>query len=187
MRSSKDFAEQFVVWNFGDAKEESAAYSTGDRSKVAKVSKKAQSERLLFTDLASLKKDDAILHRMRFPCLGSVSAARTMHSLPLCEVFGIKFFVHPPPQPSPTNPLVVPAWLVGVTNKVECATVKESTHIIKCVPRYDLRGRAKLRLELIVCFVFFLEMNSKLKTRIACNQQSCIQGYWQNLCATQCF
>ena len=135
MRSSKDFAEQFVVWNFGDAKEESAAYSTGDRSKVGRVTKKVQSERLLFQDLTSLKKDEDKLHRMHFDCLGSVSAARTMHSLPLGEVFGINFFVHPPPQPSPTNPLVVPAWLVGTTNKVECATVKESTHIITCVPR----------------------------------------------------
>ena len=120
------------MWNFGGPKEEDQAFSSGDRGKVAKVNKKLQAERRMITRIEEMK-NELVFNGFKLHFLGRVTTTRTTNSILLCKVFDLEFYVAAVPVPSPTNPFVVPAWLAGPTQKVEQATVWETTDVLACV------------------------------------------------------
>ncbi|CAK8990656.1 unnamed protein product [Durusdinium trenchii] len=129
-----DSSAERIKWNFGDADEESKAFSSGNAQQVAKVAKKVQSQRLML-QVKDLKNNEALQRSLEFPFLGSVSTVRTAHSIPLCKVFDVPFFMNAPPNPSPTSPVVIPAWLVGTTNKKDKATLVENQVVCQLATR----------------------------------------------------
>ena len=129
---SKAKSDGRIVWNFGDSKEEDQAFSSGDRGKVAKVNKKLQAERLMITRIEEMK-DDSVFNEFKLHFLGRVTTSRTTNSILLCKLFDLEFYVTAVPAPSPTNPLVVPAWLAGSTPKMDQSTVWETTEVLVCV------------------------------------------------------
>lgn len=144
-------AEKYVIWNFGDAEEEAAAIATGSKTKVTKIAKKLDGQRLLYHKLKELvgviegNGPDFIA----FPFLGHVSSVATTNSLCLGSILGVKFHIHPAANPSPSNPLVLAAWLPGTTNKpteasVDITPVKISLVTLLIVWSLDFTGMVTL-------------------------------------------
>lgn len=124
-----------VVWNFGDADEEAQAFSTGNSSKVAKVAKKVQAQRLSMTDTAWKGKDASIV-TITLPFIGHVSSVKSNPAAyEICKLFGCTFYMNPMPAPTPASPVVVPAWLASTTNKAGVATMMERFETIACATR----------------------------------------------------
>ena len=136
-----DAAAPFVDWNFGDAEEEAAAISSGNRHKVQKVATKVQKERLLISDPKKLDNDKncivpgkALLDNIQMPFLGTVSTLRARGGLKIGELFGMPWFVNPPPAVSPASRTIIPAWLVGVTHKPDQGIVGVEKRVVTAVP-----------------------------------------------------
>ena len=114
------------MWNFGDATEESAALATGDRLKVASLSKKV--ERLWLKDASKIENTGPFL-----PFLGQVSRMKASQGLRVCEIFCLPFYLNAPPSVTPSSSTIIPAWLVGTTNKAKNATVLEVAEKLNAV------------------------------------------------------
>lgn len=128
-----------VEWNFGDADEEATAFSSGNASRIAKVAKKVQSQRLLLVNFKEVAGNAQFMSTsFLFPFLGHVSIIKAANGFEICKCFGLTFYMNPVPAPSPTSPVVIPAWLVGTTNKAGVATMMEKKHPMQCVTQQDL-------------------------------------------------
>lgn len=122
---------EHVEWNFGDADEEAEAFSSGQSSKVAKITRKMQSERLNLVNFKHMSREQR--HDLLFPFLGHVSTVKAPSSPLICNMFGCDFYIHAPPSLSPTTSIVLPAWLAGTTTKAAQATMFETSPEFKCV------------------------------------------------------
>lgn len=120
---------EHVEWNFGDADEEAEAFSSGQSTKVAKVSRKTQ--RLTLVNFKDMSREER--QKLLFPFLGHVSTIKGPSSHLICNMFGCDFYIHAPPSVSPTTSIVLPAWIAGTTNKSAQATMFEYSHDFKCV------------------------------------------------------
>ena len=125
MTSAKHTSKN-VRLNFGDPEEEAQAYGSGDRQKLSKVTKKVQTERLLLANVQEILKDDTLRMQIMLPFLGNVSTLKGAQGFEICRLFDVPFYVNPPPAPNATTATIVPAWLVGTTNKMEKASMEET-------------------------------------------------------------
>lgn len=131
----RDTAE-LIEWNFGDVEEEAQAFQSGNSTKVAKISKKLQTQRLLI-NLAKIDSEEK-KSKLCFPFLGHVSTIKSPTSIPICKMFGCVFYMNAPPTPSPTSSIAMPAWLAGSTTKTASATMMEKLHTHQCVASLQL-------------------------------------------------
>ncbi|CAK9039937.1 unnamed protein product [Durusdinium trenchii] len=117
---------RFLVWNFGNATEEAEAFAAGSKQKLSKVTKKTESERLLFDNKKAVEeKDKETSSKICMPFVGSISTLKASNGYLLTEVLGMPFFVNPPPNLTATSSMIVPAWLVPATSKKDNITVEE--------------------------------------------------------------
>ena len=125
----------FIVWNFGDAAEESAAIATGSKLQVTKVTKQLQRLSMKVSLVSTMIQDDAEKQKLAMPLVGPVSTIKMNdHSYLLTQAFGLKFYVNPMPQLTPASTALVPAWAVGTVNKAEKATLFEQDDKLDIAP-----------------------------------------------------
>ena len=124
-----------IMWNFGDAAEESAAIASGSKLKVAKVAKQLQRLSIKVSVASTMIQDDAEKQKLAMPLVGPVSTVKMSdHSYLLTEAFGLKFYVNPMPQLTPASTALVPAWAVATVNKVDKATLFEQDDKLDIAP-----------------------------------------------------
>ncbi|CAL1136738.1 unnamed protein product [Cladocopium goreaui] len=133
-----DSTAEAIEWNFGDADEEAQAFSTGNVGKVAKVNKKLQAQRLIFSKFDQSTPE--FKKSLRLPYLGHVSTVKSgAASFCIGTIFDCNFYMNPLPTPSPASPTIIPAWLIPNTNKPPQATLMEKEEKIQCVLTRDLK------------------------------------------------
>lgn len=133
-----DEASRHIHWNFGNPDDEAAALSTGNKSKISKVSKAVEKERISFQDPKRVSELMGETKRFRMVFAGPVSNVMTGTAIPLVSVFGMQFYVNPVPAPTPISLAVVPAWMVGTTKIPNAATVIARKSSFDYVPSLSL-------------------------------------------------
>ena len=123
MRFDED-THAFTVWNFGDAEEQSAAMCSGDKGKLAKATKKI--DKLILSRCDDLRNDPQKMKTIVYPYIGTVSTFKSRDGYEIVTLFGLKFYINPPPSVSPSSSIIIPAWLVTTCAKSANSTVMEA-------------------------------------------------------------
>lgn len=126
--------DECLCWNFGSAQDEVDAVAVGGKTKLVKINKQLDQQRVLL-DLAVVRdrKLEEKLKNMQLFFVGPVSTLKNKDAVHLGNIFGIPFYVLPLAAPTLANSVIVPAWQVASINKWDKATVTDWIEPLKVV------------------------------------------------------